>query len=104
MKKTAQSLGFAIDWSASRQLLARYYREPVAVSAHARARLVYKKTGVVNWTVDQTCCERAGDRRPRLAHRRAVEKREIPMYYMRITAYRGAARRAGNALRMARAR
>jgi leucyl-tRNA synthetase len=91
MKKQLQSLGFAIDWE--RELATcqpEYYRWNQWLFLRMLEKgLVYKKTGVVNWDpVDQTVLaneqviEGRGWRTGAL-----VEKREIPMYYMRITAY-----------------
>src|SRR5918999_505363 len=91
MKKQLQSLGFAIDWS--RELAtcdADYYRWNQWFFLRLLERgLAYKKTGVVNWDpVDQTVLaneqviEGRGWRTGAL-----VEKREIPMYFLRITAY-----------------
>jgi leucyl-tRNA synthetase len=73
-----------------RHLQARLLQvEPVAVHAPVQEGLAYKKTGVVNWDpVDQTVLaneqviEGRGWRTGAL-----VEKREIPMYFLRITAY-----------------
>ena len=69
--------------------------------------IAYKKTGVVNWDpVDQTVLanEQVIDGRGWRTGA-LVEKREIPMYYLRITQLRrGAARRARRAARLARAR
>jgi leucyl-tRNA synthetase len=91
MKKQLQSLGFAIDWS--RELATcdpSYYKwnQWLFVKMFERG-LVYKKTGVVNWDpIDQTVLaneqviDGKGWRTGAI-----VEKREIPMYYMRITDY-----------------
>ena len=69
--------------------------------------LAYKKTGVVNWDpVDQTVLanEQVIDGRGWRTGA-LVEKREIPMYYLRDHALRRrAARRARHASRLARAR
>src|SRR5204862_605967 len=91
MKAQLKSLGFALDWSRelatcdpayykwNQWLFLRLFRKGVA----------YKKTGVVNWDpVDQTVLaneqviEGRGWRTGAL-----VEKREIPMYFFRITQY-----------------
>ena len=91
MKSQLQSLGFALDWS--RELATckpEYYRwNQWLFTRLFRKGLAYKKTGVVNWDpVDQTVLaneqviEGRGWRTGAL-----VEKREIPMYFLRITAY-----------------
>ncbi len=91
MKRQLKSLGFAIDWD--RELATcrpEYYRWNQWLFIRMLERgLVYKTTGVVNWDpVDQTVLaneqviEGRGWRTGAL-----VEKREIPMYYMKITAY-----------------
>jgi leucyl-tRNA synthetase len=91
MKRQLQSLGFALDWS--RELATcrpDYYRwNQWLFTRLFRKGLAYKKTGVVNWDpVDQTVLaneqviEGRGWRTGAL-----VEKREIPMYFLRITAY-----------------
>ncbi|MBC7803318.1 MAG: leucine--tRNA ligase [Candidatus Parcubacteria bacterium] len=91
MKKQLKSLGFAIDWE--RELAtcnADYYKWNQWLFARLfRKGLAYKKTGVVNWDpVDQTVLaneqviEGRGWRTGAL-----VEKREIPMYFFRITKY-----------------
>jgi leucyl-tRNA synthetase len=91
MKKQLQSLGFAIDWE--RELATckpDYYRWNQWLFLRMLERgLVYKRTGVVNWDpVDQTVLanEQVIDGRGWRTGA-LVEKREIPMYYMRITAY-----------------
>jgi len=91
MKKQLQSLGFAIDWE--RELATcspDYYRWNQWLFLRMLERgLVYKKTGVVNWDpMDQTVLanEQVIDGRGWRTGA-PVEKREIPMYYMRITAY-----------------
>ena len=108
MKAQLKSLGFALDWS--RELATcrpDYYRwNQWLFTRLFKKGLAYKKTGVVNWDpVDQTVLaneqviEGRGWRTGAL-----VEKREIPMYFLRITALRrGAARRAGRPARLARA-
>ena len=91
MKKQLKSLGFALDWE--RELAscdASYYKWNQWMFARLfRKGLAYKKTGVVNWDpVDQTVLaneqviEGRGWRTGAL-----VEKREIPMYFLKITAY-----------------
>ena len=91
MKSQLQSLGFAIDWT--RELATckpDYYRwNQWLFTRLFKKGLAYKKTGVVNWDpVDQTVLaneqviEGRGWRTGAL-----VEKREIPMYFLRITAY-----------------
>ncbi len=91
MKKQLKSLGFALDWE--RELAtcdSSYYKwNQWLFTRLFRKGLAYKKTGVVNWDpVDQTVLaneqviEGRGWRTGAL-----VEKREIPMYFFRITAY-----------------
>jgi leucyl-tRNA synthetase len=91
MRKQLRSLGFAIDWK--RELATcdpSYYRWNQWLFLRMLERgIAYKKTGVVNWDpVDQTVLanEQVIDG---LGWRTGavVEKREIPMYYLRITAY-----------------
>src|SRR5213592_4331671 len=91
MKKQLQSLGFAIDWE--RELATcspGYYRWNQWLFLRVLERgLVYKKTGTVNWDpVDRTVLanEQVIDGRGWRTGA-LIEKREIPMYYMRITAY-----------------
>ncbi len=91
MKKQLQSLGFAIDWE--RELATcspQYYRWNQWLFLRMLEKgLVYKKTGTVNWDpVDRTVLanEQVIDGRGWRTGA-LVEKREIPMYYMRITAY-----------------
>jgi leucyl-tRNA synthetase len=91
MKAQLQSLGFAIDWD--RELATcspDYYRWNQWLFLRMLEKgLVYKTTGVVNWDpVDQTVLanEQVIDGRGWRTGA-LVEKREIPMYYMRITAY-----------------
>jgi leucyl-tRNA synthetase len=91
MKGQLQALGFAIDWQ--RELATckpDYYRWNQWLFLRMLEKgLVYKTTGVVNWDpVDQTVLanEQVIDGRGWRTGA-VVEKREIPMYYMRITAY-----------------
>src|SRR5437660_276135 len=91
MKSQLKSLGFALDWH--RELATckpDYYKwNQWLFTRLFKKGLAYKKTGVVNWDpVDQTVLaneqviEGRGWRTGAL-----VEKREIPMYFLRITAY-----------------
>ena len=91
MKAQLKSLGFAIDWE--RELATckpDYYKwNQWLFTRLFKKGLAYKKTGVVNWDpVDQTVLaneqviEGRGWRTGAL-----VEKREIPMYFLRITDY-----------------
>jgi hypothetical protein len=91
MKKQLQSLGFAIDWE--RELATckpDYYRWNQWLFLRMLEKgLVYKKTGTVNWDpIDQTVLanEQVIDGRGWRTGA-LVEKREIPMYYLNITAY-----------------
>jgi leucyl-tRNA synthetase len=91
MRMQLRSLGFAIDWS--RELATcdpAYYRWNQWLFLRMRERgIAYKRTGVVNWDpVDQTVLanEQVIDGRGWRTGA-LVEKREIPMYYLRITAY-----------------
>ncbi|MBI1732580.1 MAG: leucine--tRNA ligase [Gammaproteobacteria bacterium] len=91
MRRQLQSLGFALDWE--REIATcdpRYYRWNQWLFLRLLERgLVYKKTGTVNWDpVDQTVLANEQVIEGRGWRTGAVvEKREIPMYYMRITAY-----------------
>jgi leucyl-tRNA synthetase len=91
MKRQLIALGFALDWS--RELATckpEYYRWNQWLFLRMLEKgLVYQKTGVVNWDpVDQTVLanEQVIDGRGWRTGA-AVEKREIPMYYMGITRY-----------------
>jgi len=91
MKGQLKSLGFGIDWS--RELAtcdADYYRWNQWLFLRMLERgIAYKTTGVVNWDpVDQTVLanEQVIDGRGWRTGA-LVEKREIPMYYLRITQY-----------------
>ncbi len=84
-------MGLAIDWS--RELATcdpAYYRwNQWLFLKMLEAGIAYKKTGVVNWDpVDQTVLanEQVIDGRGWRSGA-PVEKREIPMYYLRITDY-----------------
>jgi leucyl-tRNA synthetase len=91
MKNQLKSLGFAIDWD--REIATcrpDYYRwEQWLFTRLFRKGIIYKKAGVVNWDpVDQTVLanEQVIDGRGWRSGA-IVEKREIPMYYFKITAY-----------------
>ncbi len=91
MKKQLQALGFGLDW---RREVATcdpdYYRWNQWLFLRMRERgIAYKRTGVVNWDpIDKTVLanEQVIDGRGWRTGA-LVEKREIPMYYLRITAY-----------------
>jgi leucyl-tRNA synthetase len=91
MKAQLRSLGFALDWE--RELATcspDYYRwNQWLFTRLYRKGLAYKKTGVVNWDpVDQTVLANEQVIEGRGWRTGApVEKREIPMYFLRITAY-----------------
>ncbi|QDH61419.1 leucine--tRNA ligase [Pandoraea pnomenusa] len=91
MKKQMQAMGLAIDWS--REVATckpEYYRWNQWLFLKMLEKgVVYLKTGTVNWDpVDQTVLanEQVIDGRGWRSGA-LVEKREIPMYYMRITEY-----------------
>ncbi|HEX7043840.1 MAG TPA: leucine--tRNA ligase [Burkholderiales bacterium] len=91
MKGQLKALGFAIDWS--RELATcrpEYYKWNQWLFLRMLEKgLAYKTTGVVNWDpVDQTVLanEQVIDGRGWRTGA-PVEKREIPMYYLRITRY-----------------
>ena len=91
MKKQLQALGFALDWE--REFATcdpSYYRWNQWLFLRMREKgIAYKKTGVVNWDpLDQTVLanEQVIDGRGWRTGA-LVEKREIPMYYLNITAY-----------------
>jgi len=91
MKQQLQGLGFALDWE--RELATcdpSYYRwNQWLFTRLFRKGLAYKKTGVVNWDpVDQTVLANEQVIEGRGWRTGApVEKREIPMYFLKITAY-----------------
>ncbi len=91
MKRQLKSLGFALDWT--RELATckpDYYKwNQWLFTRLFRKGLAYKKTGVVNWDpVDQTVLANEQVIEGRGWRTGApVEKREIPMYFFRITAY-----------------
>src|SRR6202171_4598437 len=91
MKGQMQSMGLAIDWS--REVATckpDYYKWNQWLFLKMLEKgIAYKKTGTVNWDpVDQTVLanEQVIDGRG-WRPGALVEKREIPMYYMRITQY-----------------
>lgn len=91
MKKQLQRLGFAIDWQ--REIATctpEYYRwEQWLFVRLFRKGMIYKKNGTVNWDpVDQTVLanEQVVDGRGWRSGA-IVEKREVPMYYFKITDY-----------------
>jgi leucyl-tRNA synthetase len=91
MKRQLQGLGFALDWE--RELATcrpDYYKwNQWLFTRLFRKGLAYRKSGVVNWDpVDQTVLanEQVIDGRGWRTGA-PVEKREIPMYFFRITAY-----------------
>ena len=91
MKGQMQAMGLAIDWS--REVATckpDYYRWNQWLFLKMLEKgIAYKKTGTVNWDpVDQTVLanEQVIDGRGWRSGA-LVEKREIPMYYMRITQY-----------------
>ena len=91
MRKQLQSMGFAIDWS--REFATcdpAYYRwNQWFFLKMLEAGIAYRKSGTVNWDpVDQTVLanEQVIDGRGWRSGA-PIEKREIPMYYLRITEY-----------------
>jgi leucyl-tRNA synthetase len=91
MKKQMQAMGLAIDWS--REMTAckpEYYKWNQWMFLKMLEKgIVYKKTGTVNWDpVDQTVLanEQVIDGRGWRSGA-LIEKREIPMYYAKITDY-----------------
>jgi leucyl-tRNA synthetase len=91
MKAQLQSLGFAIDWDREVATCSPdYYRWNQWFFLRMLEKgIAYKKTGIVNWDpVDQTVLanEQVIDGRGWRTGA-PVEKREIPMYYLRITDY-----------------
>jgi leucyl-tRNA synthetase len=91
MRRQLKSLGLAIDWD--REVATcqpEYYRWNQWLFLRMLEQgIAYQKTGTVNWDpVDQTVLanEQVIDGRGWRTGA-VVEKREIPMYYLRITAY-----------------
>ena len=91
MKKQMQSMGLAIDWSREVATCSPdYYRWNQWLFLKMLEKgIAYRKTGTVNWDpIDQTVLanEQVIDGRGWRSGA-LVEKREIPMYYLRITDY-----------------
>ena len=91
MKQQLKSLGFALDWE--REIATcrpDYYRwEQLLFTKLFKKGIVYRKLGTVNWDpIDQTVLanEQVIDGRGWRSGA-LVEKREIPMYYFKITDY-----------------
>ncbi|NGZ86948.1 leucine--tRNA ligase [Duganella aceris] len=91
MREQMESMGLAIDWS--REMTAckpEYYKWNQWMFLKMLEKgIIYKKTGTVNWDpVDQTVLanEQVVDGRGWRSGA-LIEKREIPMYYARITDY-----------------
>ena len=91
MKQQMESMGLAIDWS--REMTAckpEYYKWNQWMFLKMLEKgIIYKKTGTVNWDpIDQTVLanEQVVDGRGWRSGA-LIEKREIPMYYARITDY-----------------
>ena len=91
MKEQLESMGFGIDWS--REIAAcdpAYYKWNQQMFLEMLEKgVIYQRTGTVNWDpVDQTVLanEQVIDGRGWRSGA-LIEKREIPMYYARITDY-----------------
>ena len=91
MKNQLKSLGLAVDWT--REVTTckpDYYRwEQWLFTRLYKKGVIYRKNGTVNWDpVDQTVLanEQVIDGRGWRSGA-LIEKREIPMYYFKITAY-----------------
>ncbi|KQV47859.1 MULTISPECIES: leucine--tRNA ligase [unclassified Duganella] len=91
MKEQMESMGLAIDWS--REMAAckpEYYKWNQWMFLKMLEKgIIYQKTGTVNWDpIDQTVLanEQVVDGRGWRSGA-LIEKREIPMYYVRITDY-----------------
>ena len=91
MRRQLRSLGFGIDWAREvTTCRSDYYRWNQWLFLRMLEKgIAYRRTGVVNWDpVDQTVLanEQVIDGRGWRTGA-IVEKREIPMYYLRITGY-----------------
>lgn len=91
MKSQLKALGFSVDWSREiKTCTPDYYRwEQWLFTKLYQKGMVYRKNGVVNWDpVDQTVLtnEQVIDGRGWRSGA-LVERREVPMYYLKITDY-----------------
>ena len=91
MRTQLKSLGLAIDWSREFATCSpEYYRWEQWLFTHLYEKgVIYRKNGTVNWDpIDQTVLanEQVIDGRGWRSGA-LIEKREIPMYYFRITDY-----------------
>ena len=91
MKSQLKSLGLMIDWEREVATCSpEYYKwEQLLFTKLYKKGLIYKKLGSVNWDpVDQTVLanEQVIDGKGWRSGA-VIEKREIPMFYMKITAY-----------------
>jgi leucyl-tRNA synthetase len=91
MKRQCQAMGWAIDWSREfATCTPAYYRWNQWLFLKMLEKgIAYRKSGIVNWDpVDQTVLanEQVIDGKGWRSGA-PVEKREIPMYYLRITDY-----------------
>ncbi len=91
MKTQLKSLGLMIDWQREIATCSpEYYKwEQLLFTKLYKKGLIYKKLGSVNWDpVDQTVLanEQVIDGKGWRSGA-VIEKREIPMFYMKITAY-----------------
>ncbi len=91
MKRQLQAMGFGIDWSRELSTCdpSYYHWNQWFFLRMLEAGIAYRKNGTVNWDpVDQTVLanEQVIDGRGWRSGA-PIEKREIPMYYLRITRY-----------------
>ncbi|WP_226806868.1 leucine--tRNA ligase [Candidatus Vallotia cooleyia] len=91
MKRQMQAIGLAIDWSCEiATCKPNYYRWNQWLFLKMLDKgIAYKKTGIVNWdSVDQTVLANEQVINGRGWRSGApIQKREVPMYYLRITDY-----------------
>ena len=91
MRKQLKSLGFAFDWSREiSTCVPSYYKwEQWFFTCLYKKGIIYKKKGIVNWDpVDKTVLANEQVINGRGWRSGAlVEKKEIPMYYFKITKY-----------------